>query len=417
MDFAYNQHSPHFRKNNRSSTNLNHLSLAPLTSKLPIHDSHQLPSPRELRTPTCYTSYLEGKSAPVTPGILSRNSSHANLNASLKTKSKSSTQLLPIRTQKAQSVAGASKSGPTTPRRKNRDELSLTNGILDAGNSDWLERAGALLTTQAQESRGQSWLTSRASSTSLTGIHNREADEEEQIERLLALEREREMNRGNSRRNSVGTVRNAYGDGFVADDEFSPISTRMSFGSRFGSRQNSRVASRAGSRRASKAGIAITPLAKDWGKDASGYFDGPGNSLYHGQDIEHAIAEADFVDLEEEEQTINPAAENEGDEQDEIFIKRLARRGNFGVQMFVEKFLGLDLFGLEDEEDAEMTEDDEGEGIDDDQVKNRRQEAQRRYLERVGAELDERVPPPAEGEVGNWTDAAWLLSVASKVLL
>lgn len=408
MDIAFNQHSPHARRSNRSTINLYHLSLAPLTAKLPLNDLPTLPSPTDPHLHTPFTSYLEGKSGPATPRLLTRNSSHTSLDASFKKKSKSSTHLLAINAQKA-SVTSKSKSGPSTPRRRHRDDLSIT--LADGGNSDWLERAGALITTQTQESRGQSWLTSRASSTSLTGLHTREAEEEQEFERALAQEREREMNRGHSRRNSAATIKSIGGDGHVADDEFSPITTRMSFGSRFGSRQNSRMGSRVGSRRASKVGLAVTPMARECLRDGAGYFDVQRDELFN----EQAVAEADFVDPEEEH-TMYALADEEGNEGDEMLVRRLAKRGNFGVQMFVEKLLGIHLFALEEEE-GEIDDEEEREAFEDEKLQATRDDAQKRYLDITGAEL-ESVPAPAEGaEVGSWADAAWLLSVASKVLL
>ncbi len=50
MDVAYKQHSSHARRKNRSNTNLNHLSLAPLTTKMPLTDTEYLPSALRLRS-------------------------------------------------------------------------------------------------------------------------------------------------------------------------------------------------------------------------------------------------------------------------------------------------------------------------------------------------------------------------------
>ncbi|KAL2290161.1 hypothetical protein FJTKL_00646 [Diaporthe vaccinii] len=73
---AYNQHSSQGRRKNRSSTNLNHLSLAPLTTKLPINDTEIMFT--ELNIHTYSTSYIQGKSAPTTPSLLSRSPRRAN---------------------------------------------------------------------------------------------------------------------------------------------------------------------------------------------------------------------------------------------------------------------------------------------------------------------------------------------------
>src|SRR5277367_3138903 len=99
MDVAYNQHSPHSRRHNLSNINLNHLSLAPLTSRLPLTDPDELPDPvsRPRSSHGRSISYLEGKSAPTTPGILSRSSSRVSLRKPTVgglTKSKSSTNVM-----------------------------------------------------------------------------------------------------------------------------------------------------------------------------------------------------------------------------------------------------------------------------------------------------------------------------------
>src|SRR5688572_11239217 len=92
MDVAYNQHSHAARRKNRSSTNLNHLSLAPLTSKLPLNEDNEPDLDPVPLTP----SYLQGKSAPVTPRLLSRSPGRSTSRAASTVrlpKSKSATHL------------------------------------------------------------------------------------------------------------------------------------------------------------------------------------------------------------------------------------------------------------------------------------------------------------------------------------
>ncbi|PBP19396.1 hypothetical protein BUE80_DR009890, partial [Diplocarpon rosae] len=232
MDVAYNQHSPYSRHHSRSHTNLSHLTLAPLTSRLPLSDADALP--------LSSSSYIEGRSAPTTPSILSRSSSRVSLKKPMSIalpKSKSSTHLLAARKQ----PRGATTPGGT--RLKNELNLSAYSEK-DRSDSDWLLRAGAAISSSTRESKGQSWLVSRASSTSLTG--QRDEDEEE-MEREFARERE-QISRRESRRGSAVT--------FDADDEFSPVTIRgsLSLGPGTGteSRPHSRFGSRVNSRRGSK---------------------------------------------------------------------------------------------------------------------------------------------------------------------
>jgi hypothetical protein len=385
MDVAYNQHSPYSRHHGRSSTNLDHLTLAPLTSRLPLSDPDALPES------THHISYIEGRSAPTTPSILSRSSSRVSLrkptNLSLP-KSKSSTHLL---VNQQQPRSGATTPGGTKLRKGiTREEFNLTSlSAEDRNDSDWVLRAGAAISSSTRESKGQAWLVSRASSTSL----QRDEDEEE-LERELAKERE-QNSRINSRRGSSAAA------AFDADDEFSPITTRrsLSFGPPTGisSRPMSRFGSRGNSRRGSRAGL-FTPM----GGEREGYFD-------ERDFAQEELVEPDFVNAEEEEYETEDKAK-----QDEAIVRKLARASSLGLGGWVERMLGWSLFAVdEDGEDTEAeTLDEKG---DDSELSSR---PSRRALDDItDVPPGEVMPPLRDEEAGGWQDAAWLLSVATKVLL
>lgn len=383
MDVAYNQHSPHSRHRVRSSTNLNHLTLAPLTSRFPLADS-DLPA-----EPTHHVSYIEGRSAPTTPSILAH-SSRVSLRKPSTTglpKSKSSTHLHPSRPQP--------RSGATTPggsRRKSfvKEELNLsTLSGKDRNDSDWLLRAGAAISSSTRESKGQAWLVSRASSTSLTAERDEEEDE---LQWELAKEREQ-----TSRRGSAAGV-------FDADDEFSPVTTRRSLsfgpGTGNGSRPISRYGSRMNSRRGSRANL-FTPLAAGGGQQ-EGYFD-QGDFVR-----DDFVTEPDFVDTEED-------GEEDEDEakKDDAVVRKLARTSNLGLGGLVERMLGWSLFAVdEDGEETEVEVTDEKE--EDSELSSR---PSRLHLKGVETPIEDKMPPLRDDQTGGWQDAAWLLSVASKVLL
>lgn len=385
MDVAYNQHSPHTRRNNRSATNLTHLTLAPLTSRLPISDSDELPA-----TESHHVSYIEGRSAPTTPSILSRSSSRVSLKQPAHItlpKSKSSTQLI--------AAARSPRHVPTTPGGTRlrppatREELALSAiAAKDRTDSDWLLRTSASISTSTRESKGQAWLISRASSTSLTG--QRDEDEEE-LEQTLAREREHVSRRG-SRRGSITTA--------DADDEFSPVNTRrsLSFGPPTGAR--SKPQSRYGSRNQSRAGSRaqlFTPGERE------GYFDE--------RDLDQAvfITEPDFVDGDEED------FGQEGDgKNDEEVVRKLAKANSNGLGGWVERMLGWSLFSVdEDGEDGDDTETESNEKEDYSEISSRRGGE----LEHPRDQIPMNMPPLKDDETNGWQDAAWLLSVASKVLL
>ena len=386
MDVAYNQHSPYARRNVRSSTNLNHLTLAPLTSRFPLIDTDLT------QEPSHHVSYIEGRSAPTTPSILahtSRASLRKPSTAGLP-KSKSSTYLPP---SQSQTRFRATKPGGAKRKSTTKEDLELDRlSGKDRNDSDWLLRAGAAISSSTRESKGQSWLVSRASSTSLTG--DRDEEEEEQL-RELARQREQNSRRESRRGSAAGA--------FDADDEFSPVTTRrsLSFGPATGTRSRplSRFGSRANSRRGSRAQL-FTPISP--GGPQEGYFDPTDLAR------DEFITEPDFVDAEED-------AEEDGNEakKDEAVVRKLARAGNLGWGGLVERMLGWSLFAVD--EDAEETEvevmDEKGEvsGI----------SSKPSTLNLRGEEtcIEDEMPPLKEDETDGWQDAAWLLSVATKVLL
>ncbi|TVY30576.1 hypothetical protein LHYA1_G000582 [Lachnellula hyalina] len=370
MDAAYNQHSPYARhQSSRSSTNLHHLTLAPLTSRLPITD---LPD----------TSYIEGRSAPTTPSILSRSSARKPQHASSSIpKSKSSSHLL------IQPRSGASTPAPGGTSTKLKRALRREEVQLERNDSDWLLRAGAMISSSARESKGQAWLISRASSTSLTAQRDEEDEE-------LAREREVSSRRVSRRGSGVGS--------FDADDEFSPVTTRRSFSfglpTGTGSRPLSRFPSRVNSRRGSMAQL-FTPL----NMKREGYFD------HRDFAQEVFTAEPDFVDVEEEVYENTDEAR-----EDDAVVRKLASTSSNGLGGWVERMLGWSLFAVD--EDGEETETDTlDEKAEDSEISSG---TSRRTIfsstESLAADV---MPPLRDEEAGGWQDAAWLLSVATKVIL
>ena len=365
MDTAYNQHSDRARRKNRSFTNINHLTLAPLTARLPIEDD-------DISDPSLgpqSVSYLQGKSAPTTPRLLTHSPagprSQSRTRAHRRTGSAPGTHI--NKSKSAVHIGGKnsrSQSGLMTPRRKKDDSLERVD-------SDWLLRAGAVMSNEAREFKGQNWLVSRQSSTSLAGIRG---TEEEAFEAELAREREYASRRG-SRRGSV-----------AADSDNSPAGSR--YASRAGSRSQSMAA---GSR-----SVLMSPNEKHHGEDS--YFpeqedaDGP-----------------DFVNLDSRLEEL----EQDTEQDDEAMVRRLVRKGQNGKGSWISNVVGT-LFAVdENEEDSDDDEEDE-EGSE--EVGAGRSSWSARHFEGVSNVPEERIPPPKTDE-GVWQDAAWLLSVATKVIL
>lgn len=228
---------------------------------------------------------------------------------------------------------------------------------------------------------------SRASSTSLSGALD---EEEEQLERDLAREREQASRRASRRGSAVGSI--------DADDEFSPVTTRrsLSFGPATGDRPASRFGSRSrGNSRRGSTAQKFAPLTE--GPD--GYFDQFNRAEY--------ITEPDFVDAENEDDAMDDNAE-----QDEATVRKLARASSLGLGGWVERMIGWTLFAVdEDAEDTEDTYDEKGE---DSSLSSRPS----RQTLKIDLIPQQDVPLPLrDEEAGGWQDAAWLLSVATKVLL
>ena len=211
-------------------------------------------------------------------------------------------------------------------------------------------------------------------------------EEEDALDIELSEAREHTSWRG-SRRGSTAII------DIDADDEFSPATARrsMSFdnnGSRFGSRIHSRRGSRS---------QLPTP-----GLEREGYF-----NHHHNITHEHFMAEPDFVGVEDD------GIEDEvGRRNDEAVVRTLAKANSLGFSGWVEKMLGWSLFPVD--EDGEET------GSETMDEKESDSESSSKYSKKVfdvTHDTPPSMPPLRDDEAGGWQDAAWLLSVATKVLL
>lgn len=469
MDLPYSQQQEARRKN-RSAANLQHLTLAPLSTRLPlrgddfdgtaiidshayfatassIHNAHVHGAPIRRSA-----SYIQGRSAPTTPRLLSksppprstsrpRTAADYDSEGNALTKSQSTTHLA------HNSNGGTSHSTTATVRHHQRRKTD--NGQT---GDDWLMRAAVLVTSETREFKGQSWLTARASSTSLTGLRDAAEDLNAALfERELAREREhlekmvgsasRQASRQASRRGSV-----------EQHDVLSPL-----VHSHMGSKANSRVNSRANSRAHSRVGSRVqlfTPMESQHhhhrhSRDPSsgGYFEY--NTAGIAEDEEGGQTGPDFVNLDEKLEAIE-LNQRDTSLEDEDHVRRLVKREKAGGVMG--SWLGS-VFGWSPlsahEAGNDTDEDDDEEHHDDDDDDNDGGASGKRIngtavgwsdkkgpawatsassrggkkIKRTRFEGDSAnatetsVPPPPKTDEGTWQDAAWLLSVASKVIL
>ncbi|KXJ96911.1 hypothetical protein Micbo1qcDRAFT_4034 [Microdochium bolleyi] len=402
MDAAYKQHSSAARRKSRSSTNLNHLSLAPLTSKLPLTDPDDLPD--STTSPVYHNpSYLQGKSAPTTPRLLSRSAAHTRSNSPRRVPSGAGSAPAPgdavslTKSKSASHLYYASKggkgqkpkSGTVTPGRRrktgfNDDDNADGGRSMERTDSDWLLRTGALIGNETREFKGQAWLISRQSNTSLTGVRDAE---EEAYERELARERELASRQG-SRRGSFTLPG-------MDEDMVSP-------GSRYGSRSHSRIGSRSA--------LAKTPLRTPL---RTPHHEKHADAEYFNQNFpssDEYAAGPDFVGLDEK---LEAAMHREAEELDEETVRRLVKRDSGAKASWMGNLIGWSLFSVEENEEESSDEEDD---LTDGGSEALPRTASARSLGTDSSARESGIPPPKADE-GGWQDAAWLLSVASKVLL
>lgn len=368
---------PSSRRSRRSFPNLQHLSLAPLSSRFPIDDDGYDESVQDTGAPA--SSYIQGKSAPTTPSILSRSHSRQqkgrkklithespyapNLDMANQMINSKSTSALLVQGQNHHSRRSTGAHSPVAARHAKHPSQA---------DDEWMHRAGLAIASEMRQTKGQAWIVSRDSSTSLV--------DQSAIEHSYTHD-----HLFSARSPHFGDVE----DGFVTP-KFS----------RNPSRAPSAKTSRRGSRVGSKMDF-MTPMdartPAQWPVD--GYFDALDT------------AEPDFVDMEDE------------GADDEEEVSRLAKQKGSGLGGLVDRLVGFSLFNVD--EDAATEEDDEPEETAEQAAKRKQLEKKRRraQLERaasssaIATSRAETVQPPQpQGEEGGWQDAAWLLSVASKVL-
>lgn len=324
-------------------------------------------------------------------------------------KSKSSTQLhIPplnkVKLQHHKHASGAVTPGPRPTHGHKHghkstisEDISLLFSPVTPGASreedDWLLRTGSLLTYGARETKGQAWLVSRASSTTVTGrIQDEDSGSDDEAEKEEAKWAHAEDRRGSA-----------------TSDEFSPVtirsfiphndSSKSASHSRYGSRAASRAASRNVSRRGSKVGLALTPRERAE-ISMTAEVEGEAEDYFSHEALPPALSEGE-----------------DSDAADELFIKRSVKTGTLGMGGFVERMMGWSLFTVDDDvEDNDDGNETEMEA----EIEKHREEDRlhwKEVMEMQNREGANGLPAAPKTVDGGWVDAAWLLSVASKVLL
>ncbi len=412
-----------YRHPRRSTPALHHLKVAPLSPSY-VHPSDDTGVDDESDERGLRVSYIQGKSAPTTPGILSRTSSRARLAANANANANAS--LSPYVHEGYVTSEGLSDSIPKAKsysvlqpgphhsgsRRSHHDLASIASPLSRVDrpartnkpdpSDNWLHRAGVALATEARESKGQSWLAHRESSTSLVSAEDL-ADES-------SLSRQTSNERYYNRSSRVS---------FDNDEGLGSMTPRWS-ASRGGSKPVSARASRRGSKAGSRVELLgmtaggsrasdIAVVEEDYFLHAAGRTSGP-----------------DFVDAADAAELKPPDNGAEAEEE----VAQLAQETGFGLGGWVDRLIGSTLFRVR--EDGEDSDEEEQEGDaekgEEDLKRRRRSESERVVASSIPAAPGQLSRNDEAGsadhakketgeEPSGWQDAAWLLSVASKVIL
>lgn len=122
------------------------------------------------------------------------------------------------------------------------------------------------------------------------------------------------------------------------------------------------------------------------------------------------LAGPDFIDLDERLEEL----ERDTLEDAEADVRRLMRRGTAGKASWMTSFMGWSLFSVDEHEEETDDESEYDESLADSRSQADRSAWLKRHVEGP-LDAEDFVPPPTADE-GSWSDAAWLLSVASKVI-
>ncbi|KAL8842817.1 MAG: hypothetical protein Q9176_002453 [Flavoplaca citrina] len=350
----------------RSHPSLHHLTLNPLTTSSipPTPSSPTLP-------PTTPSSYISPAPTlpPTYPSILSRSSSRTKL------PSLGSTPVLEyFQTTHHNNTSSKSRPGSRHHSRRGTSTGSSAGGGGYDADSSWLTRTASTLAMQSLEERGQSWLASRNSATSLHHLHQPYDTSIEDISNIAG-----------PRSDESGKEVKATGY------------PRSAPASRHASRVHSRVGSRVGSRsdlRMTRTELTLSP-------HAPAQYGGAQNNLpaaaYDIADVEPDFVNLDERDREEQDDVVDLVDEGE--------MRKLVL-GRVGG--WVDWMVGwMDFRGSRDEDEG----DDKAEEEEDEKENGDRKPLDGGGKGEVDRSLSIPAPAPDEGG-GVWEDARWLVKIA-----
>ncbi|KAH6848322.1 hypothetical protein B0I37DRAFT_161311 [Chaetomium sp. MPI-CAGE-AT-0009] len=431
MEPAFNLQPPSSRRKNRTAAN--HLTLAPLTTFLPLEEDDT--SSSVSRT---HTSYIQGRSAPTTPTLLSHSPPppfrrltrgvsvpYSPARAAL-TKSKSSNQVPKSSTRSSNSSTDRTHSTATTPT-PTPAAVAVAARRRESVDTTFLLHVGAVIASEARDAKGQGWLLTRATSTAslpedyyaAVASHAAYVSEDGLTprERLFQHQQQRwqrtaAQSARTSRRGSKDYSGSGYGFADAAAASTLQAMAASPAHSHFGG--GSRNASR---RPMTPAEVRRAELLASMEDDPQVMEDYFGQVAASSAPVTPPLAGADFVGLNMELE-FGPPEQDEDDilAADEEYIRQLAKKKGF-LPWIVNRMMGIE----DDDEDPE--EEDSGEGDFDRWEEAERQRQARRSASLKRLQEAEIIPldcttnPPPKEDGGMWSDATWLFKVAANSFL
>ncbi|KAL1854302.1 DNA mismatch repair protein [Paecilomyces lecythidis] len=383
-------------RSRRSYPSLQHISVAPLTSRIPLDDD---PEPEDYfsqdrkdsgsaYTPggTVKTSYLSSASVPSTPPILSHSRSGSRVRQYNRSRSAHRGPLSET------NLKGLDNSEPLHHHHHHDGEKRRTtyrhkhSSSLNYRDPEWVLRAGLALAASTREEKGQSWLIKRDSSTSLV---------EQEQEPVLP-----------SRHDVIGRKSRS--------GRATPVPA---------SRRASR--SRGGSKKGSRVDLTMTSAEStvrfNYSQPVS-----PAEAQYFVPDFveDHVRSEMASMRQDElDEYLLSSGSETDSeDEIDEVEMQRLTRERGFGLGSWLDRFVEWTLFSVDEEWPTPAA---SGAGnsvtfqevVHDNAEERHAEDTEDEHNALSSEEDNQSVNVGKPSDKGGWSDATWFLRVVKNAVV
>ncbi|GAD99809.1 DNA mismatch repair protein (Mlh3), putative [Paecilomyces variotii No. 5] len=377
-------------RSRRSYPSLQHISVAPLTSRIPLDDD---PEPEDYfsqdrrdsasaYTPggTVKTSYLSSASVPSTPPILSNSRSGSRIRQYNRSRSVHRGPLSET------NLKGLDSSEPFHHHHHHEGEKRRAtyrhkhSSSLNRQDPEWVLRAGLALAASTREEKGQSWLVKRDSSTSLV---------EQERETVLP-----------SRHDVIGRKSRS--------GRATPVpASRRASRSRGGSKKGSRVDLTMTSAESTVRFNYSQPVSPE--------------AQYFVPDFVDDHVRSEMADELEEYLSSSGSETDSEDEIDEVEMQRLTRERGFGLGSWLDRFVEWTLFSVDEEWPTPEASGGETsvtfrEDAHDNAEERRAEDTEDDHNALSSEEDNHSVDIGKPGDRGGWSDATWFLRVVKNAV-